>query len=448
MKIEKNMKIGMSLALVTVLSLGVTGCTSDSNDSAPGTDVVVERGKVFGANVTDSSSPAQVATQKSRQNVYTFTNEPVYPVLVNGGWIDVNDDGVMDLNDVKLDIEMRSYTTTVTPVTTFIADANETIRDSKLNDLVARLNANGVGEAGSVTAEDLLKVPSKAPRDVFVVANAIYKDMKENSNALPDENAVLTQFGTIDSSLGADATAKDFEVKVIGDLVTNKNVFAVNNSEIALFNKDILGLVSTLETAILQNNITGIDNIFDNSVFKDDYTVDVIFQPGGTPNVYNWSVVGNVLTVEMMDGDKEVFTFDSQTPTNGSSVTHVGYYGDTMQDYGSTTIALTTPTVVTPDASTNTSVNLSGYSSIIIYKNISQPIADSLLSGFSNNSGFKSENTTASCTDFGFTNPTVTANVKVYTIIDGLNSRSCSEADYANQVGTSGNANILAYYGN
>lgn len=233
MKTEQYKAIGMSLALASVLALGTTGCGGSSDNGTPATvtpstatDVTVERGKVYDANVTDSSTPAQVATQKIGKNVYTFAKAPTYPVVVNGGWIDVNGDGKQGTEDVPLDIQMKSYTTTVTPITTYVADANKTIRKQKLEALAAELNANGVGEDANVTVEDLLKVPSDAPSDVMITANAIYKDYKEhNSTTQTDNDAVLSQFSTIEGyvAVGIVGDAKVYEEAVMQNLI-NQNL--------------------------------------------------------------------------------------------------------------------------------------------------------------------------------------------------------------------------------
>ncbi|SFV66823.1 hypothetical protein MNB_SM-4-1252 [hydrothermal vent metagenome] len=375
----KTKQITMSVVLAGLISLSATGCGGGSGDSVAGAlssavDVTVERGKVYDANVTDSSTPAQVATQKVSKNIYTFANEPVYPVLVNGGWIDVNDDGTMDVNDTVLDIEMKSYSTTVTPITTFTADANETIRTQKLEDLLARLNANGVGEDANLTLEDLLKVPSEAPKDVFVIANAIYKDMKENADALPDEDAVLSQFGTLYSALPLDAIAKDFEVLVVGDLVTAGNTKKVSNQDIFEFEQALPdAVVPELALFLLKNNIDGID-VHGSLTFNANYTVLSVL---GTRT---WSVNGTILILNGADGDREEVVFESTMPRDGSSITRTGYYGDSVQDGGSYQITVTAPVIDTgtgtgadvdggsPDGST--SLDLTSYSSIIIYKNI------------------------------------------------------------------------------
>ncbi len=357
---KQNMKIGMSLALATALSLGVSACSSSDDagvtPASTATDVTVERGKVYDANVTDSSTPAQVATQKSGKNIYTFAKAPTYPVVVNGGWIDVNDDGTMDAGDVKLDIEMKSYGTTVTPITTVMAtESNATKRDEMLQELADKLNATGTGSDTKVTTSDLLKVPSDAPTEVTVVSNATYKDMKENNTSKPDLTDVMSQFDTIYGGLVPNATATDIEQVVMSSLENQGYIVKVSKEEI--------------------------------TAYTEAHTKPV--------------------TPPATDG--------GDTPTE----------------------------TVLPV--------LSGYSSIVIYKGINKTIADGLLNAYSANNGFKSENTNASCTDFGFKTPTSTSTAvgvttKTYMTTDF--TRSCIEADYTSSQYSSGSANILAYYGN
>ncbi len=455
---KQNIKTGMSLALATALSLGVSACSSSDDagvtPASTGTDVTVERGKVYDANVTDSSNPAQVATEKSAQNVYTFANAPTYPVVVNGGWIDVNDDGKMDTSDVKLDIEMKSYGTTVTPITTVMAtESNATKREAMLQELADKLNATGTGSDTKVTVADLLKVPSDAPRDVMVVANATYKEMKDNVGvSVPDLDNVMAQFTAINSAIGSEGTAVAAEKLVISDL--GDKIEKVSNQDIFEFEQDKSNaVIPELVLSLLKNNITGFDP--HTLTFKDDYTVSSEF------GIRTWRVDGKTLIINGADGDRQEYTFDSTNPTNDSNVSVVGYYGDSVENYV-LPITVTAPVVVTPPTTGggditggSTTPDLSGYSSIVIYKNILQTTADGLLAGFSAQKGFKSENISASCTDFGFTvkpaeSLVAGATIKIYTEINTKTYavRSCTENDYTSASFGGGSANILAYYGN
>jgi hypothetical protein len=169
------MKIIIPGIIATTL-LSLTGC--GSSDSATtlastATDVTVERGKVFNATVTDSSTPPLVATQREGQNVYTFSRNPTYPINVTDGWIDVDNDGVMTSADYPLDINMTSYSDKVTPITTYLADTNESIREQRLAELVSEMN---------IPSDELLKLPSEASNDAIALTNSMYEIMKANSS--------------------------------------------------------------------------------------------------------------------------------------------------------------------------------------------------------------------------------------------------------------------------
>jgi hypothetical protein len=163
------------LGLAAMLSLSACGGgSSDSSDATnSATDVTVERGKVFGALVTDASTPAQVAVSTLNSNVYRFAKQPVYPIRVSGGYIDVNDDGVITQEDVALDMNMSSYSNIITPITTYLAiESDATLRQERLNGLVTMLlemNPNS-----TVTAEDLVKLISQTKDEAALVANAIF----------------------------------------------------------------------------------------------------------------------------------------------------------------------------------------------------------------------------------------------------------------------------------
>ncbi len=194
---NKFNKFGISLAVLSALSFGFTGCGSDDSSSTQTQEsetntgnatktVTVERGKVYDANVTDSSTPEQTATQNEGTNTYTFANEITYPVKVNGGFIDVDSDGQYSEGDLELNIEMISYEDKVTPITTYISkDENGNYEDDaekrelKLQELSTQLNDE------SANIEDLMKLPSEASTKSQMAINSVYAEMlDENSTAI------------------------------------------------------------------------------------------------------------------------------------------------------------------------------------------------------------------------------------------------------------------------
>jgi len=215
-------RFGMSLAVISALGLGLTGCgSSDSNTAsttpAPVTKaidvtktVTVERGKVYGATVTDSTEPTnQTATQEDGKNSYTFENEIVYPVKVEGGFIDVDGDGQYSEGDLELDMELVSYEENVTAISTYISkdDAGKYIpseadRQAKLDELANQLNdADATAKEIEAFASDLLKLPSEQTTKAQMATNAIYAEMI-------DENSTDINLGEVSTRV------KKFEVMV------------------------------------------------------------------------------------------------------------------------------------------------------------------------------------------------------------------------------------------
>ena len=240
-------RFGMSLAVISALGLGLTGCgSSDSNTasttSAPATKaidvtktVTVERGKVYGATVTDSTEPTnQTATQNEDTNTYTFENEIIYPVKVESGFIDVDGDGQYSEGDLELDMELVSYEENVTAISTYISkdDAgnllNKVQRQVKLAELVAEL------DDANATAQELLKLPSKQIEKAQMATNAIYSEMVKNKSTkvdLGEVTKIVTELQEmVDSNsslqdLSSSAMAMALEKAIIADPDMDKNTY-------------------------------------------------------------------------------------------------------------------------------------------------------------------------------------------------------------------------------
>jgi len=237
----------LSLVAIVALSVMFSGC----GDSSSNTDneVEVERGKVYGAMVTDSSSPIQTATQKVNQNIYIFTKKPIYPVKVTGGWIDIDGDGKMTNYDMALDMDMVSYSNVITPITTYIADNDKSIREQKLLELAEKINLEESSE-DLITSDELLKIPSKSKTSVIVISNAIYKSFQENSDSLNgvDDEKVLNQYSEVKSILAnnnvdlkerdSEKLAMNVEKEVIENLFNDGKIDKLSEEDIPKYNTD------------------------------------------------------------------------------------------------------------------------------------------------------------------------------------------------------------------
>ena len=237
-------RFGISLAVVSALGLGLTGCGSSDSDTSSTTPtaqvtditktVTVERGKVYGATVTDSTEPTnQTATQNEGKNTYTFEDEIVYPVKVEGGFIDVDGNGEYSEGDLELDMELVSYEDKVTAISTYISKdkageyiPSEAERQAKLDELVAEL------DDANATAQELLKLPSEQIQKAQMATNAVYSKMAENNSTDVDLGEVTTIVTglqeMVDSNsslqdLSASAMAMALEKAIIADPDMDKN---------------------------------------------------------------------------------------------------------------------------------------------------------------------------------------------------------------------------------
>jgi len=237
-------KITLSVLLAATLTV-LTGCGSDDTTAvipltSTATDITVERGKVYNATVVDASTPAQVAVQKQNQNVYTFAAAPTYPITVTGGWIDVNNNGTKDTGDVPLDITMRSYSTNVTPISTYLADGNDTQREERLQSMLTELNTDGIGDATPLVEADLFALPSQANQDVIVTSNAIYQEAISNNSSLTDVdfNNVMSDFASLEgmlssSDMSSEELAQYLEENVIAQLYGAGDITYITDAEVA-----------------------------------------------------------------------------------------------------------------------------------------------------------------------------------------------------------------------
>jgi len=215
----------LSLAVIATLGLGLSGCGSSSSSSATPSffSALVSRGDVYGAKVTDSASPAHVAVQVEGKNEYRFDvpkSEIVFPIVANGGYIDVDDNGKIEAGvDTKLTVELKSYDGTVTPVSTYIADLPEIDRDAKLQELVDLVNASS---DVTVTADDLLKPANETNFDAAVAINAVFEELVKYDGSSFDLNDVNGSYNTIKTEVkaqyGANADAVDLEKFTMADL--------------------------------------------------------------------------------------------------------------------------------------------------------------------------------------------------------------------------------------
>ncbi len=231
---------GLILSTVTAAILvgcgGGGGSSSSSGTTTPTvttTDVTVERGAVYGATVTDANG--QVATQKTGTNVYTFATTPVYPITASGGIIDIDNNGV-DEGDIELTTTLTSYSTVVTPITTYLGDVKTDSGKAKL----AKLK-----EISGITNENdlITKVASELSTEVLVLTNTLFDIMNDDDTTNDD---------FISDYDNSEFKTKFDELKTEADKYTDKKEIAKSLEEKVVTN---LGLTK-LTTEDLANTTT------------------------------------------------------------------------------------------------------------------------------------------------------------------------------------------------
>ncbi|MEA2050938.1 MAG: hypothetical protein U9O56_09445 [Campylobacterota bacterium] len=151
---------------------------NDDNDTIYQASQVyeVERGAVYGAKVVDANG--LFALQDIDTNIYRFSVVPTYPIVVSSGWIDIDSDQNKSRSDIELDIELSSYYSSITPVTTILAESNDTKREAIESKLTQYFDLN---------SSELIQIPSKSTnQNLAVLTNAIYKSSKENNTTIKE----------------------------------------------------------------------------------------------------------------------------------------------------------------------------------------------------------------------------------------------------------------------
>jgi hypothetical protein len=103
------------------LALLVAGCNSNSSSSTTsvsGYDVNVERGPILHAVVIDANGQKSFELGNGQ---YRFTQPPVYPITAMGGFIDIDRNGIVSVDDVNNTILLRGHKGSATTLVNTIA---------------------------------------------------------------------------------------------------------------------------------------------------------------------------------------------------------------------------------------------------------------------------------------------------------------------------------------
>ena len=178
------------------LGCGATGTcnnivegSSESNISSTSLPVTVERGPVLMAEVSDADGNQAINDNLGFSNIYRFATQPVYPITVRGGYVDINRDAKLDGNDTKLDINMLSYSNIVSPLTTLVENNTTLINYlTEHYDINQTQIFNTLPSDTSVKTIVLSNVGYKALRDGYTIDSEKFKQTYDEVNLLYLEN--------------------------------------------------------------------------------------------------------------------------------------------------------------------------------------------------------------------------------------------------------------------
>ena len=237
--------------------------TSPTTPTASSTTIPVTKGSLLMATAIDSGSPVKIGTQIDGTNKYTFTGDITYPITVTGGYVDVNDNGIVDEGDYSFKGKLSSYSTVVTPITTYLGDTSKDAGKTKLDALKTL--------AGITSDDDLLKNdPSETNGNVLALVASIYQSYpslmdNDNSNDSNTEGNqdLSTKFADYKSVISQGAfegeTVKQKMIRVEQQLRDNSGVAALSEFDVKKMNlskKDFIGkkLVVENETYYFREN--------------------------------------------------------------------------------------------------------------------------------------------------------------------------------------------------
>jgi len=316
-------KMNFSLVALTTIGFGLIGCSGGGSSSQASvasvssgdtsTEVTVERGAVYDANVTDANGNR--AVQKALQNIYTFSTTPKYPITVTGGWIDVDSDGVKTLNDVLLSMPMYSYSNIVTPITTYIADPDSSIRESRLSELEINLE---------VDKDELMKLPSASSNSAILAHNAVYTQIIKNDNDISAINidtlkSSYSDLNTI-ATQSSDKTSEELRIlieqKVINDLKLEDKIVTISLDDLDISASEKDTYLLNNKDFTLSNVLADFSLVVDAELSTEYSSSEIVFSGIDTP-----------LNISISNSNFVIVKNDVALDTNNTTISN----GDTLK---------------------------------------------------------------------------------------------------------------------
>ena len=313
-----------SLAMLTLIGCGPSGSIDSTNNQSSTTNtdysVTLERGPIFGATVKDANNKIATNTDSSNLNIYVFEEEPIYPITVTGGYVDVNYDNKIDTNDIALNVTLSSYSNIISPLNTFIG--NDTTR------------LDFIKSSYGLSEDDIKNnTPSSISSKTIILSNAIYKLLVNNTSLTT--TSVSNEYTTVNNvytaSFSGETNLKTLATALENDTITTLTISKLTSAEATSANEAIWGKALALTNSTFSKTKKTTDDVSDiwnmglnipsNQTVSDfDIAVNIVKSTSGTIGnivIEDISIANNVL-----NSAQKVYVFGKKTNGSTSSISY------------------------------------------------------------------------------------------------------------------------------
>lgn len=173
-----------NIVLLTIL-LFLNACGNSSLEKKTSHNITVERGPVFNAYIEDNKGNVAI---NNNSNLYTFKEEIAYPITLKlknnfNTFIDLDNDYVYSKGDKILDIQMKSYSKIITPITTYIANRVENSSSNLILENKIKEEYELLEKRLNISSKELNILPSQMiNKNTILLTNSIYFLIKEKKD--------------------------------------------------------------------------------------------------------------------------------------------------------------------------------------------------------------------------------------------------------------------------
>ncbi|GGD43179.1 hypothetical protein GCM10012288_16840 [Malaciobacter pacificus] len=226
-----------SLVLSTLAAAVLVGCGGGSSSSTSSTSVPVTKGPLIKATAVDQNGKQgtqDMNTDGTYSNSYSFSGEIAFPIEVTGGYVDVNNNGIIDAGDYPFSGKLSSYSKVVTPITTYLGDTTTTEGKAKLEKLK---------ELTGASDDDLLITdPADTNANILSLNAAIFTnypalmDDDDTNDDIEDDiedesSSLSTKFNSLKDNLPETEDLDEILTYIEQDLVTETGVTILSEFE-------------------------------------------------------------------------------------------------------------------------------------------------------------------------------------------------------------------------